>query len=65
MWSDDPVADFLRHDAEQEAMLDRLPRCCHCGHPIQDDICYKINDEIYCEECHNDEFRVWTDDVME
>lgn len=65
MWSDNPVADFHRYDAEQEAKLEKQPRCRKCKKRIQDDICYRINDEIYCEECHNDEFRVWTDDVME
>ena len=64
-WTDDPVADFLRHDAEQEENLSKLPRCCHCRERIQDDICYRINDDLYCENCHNDEFRVWTEDVME
>lgn len=64
-WTDDPVADFHEWDAEQNANAAKLPRCCRCGERIEDDICYRINDEIYCEDCHNDEFRVYTEDVME
>jgi len=64
-FTDDPILDFARHDARQQAQLERQPRCCHCRERIQDDYCYRINDVIYCENCHNDEFRVWTDDVME
>lgn len=32
-WTDDPVADFDRYDAEQQ--LDSLPVCECCGEPIQ------------------------------
>lgn len=63
--TDNPVADFMAYDAEQQAELERLPKCCKCKKRIQDDYCYRINDAIYCEECHNEEFMVWTDDVME
>ena len=61
-FTDDPVADFLTHDREQADRLDRLPKCAHCGEPIQDDYCYEYEGEIYCEECFDwyvkDEFRV-------
>ena len=33
--TDDPVADFERHDREQARRLARLPTCERCGHPIQ------------------------------
>ena len=50
--TDDPIADFERYDAEQQKKLDRLPKCCHCGEPIQDDFCFDLGDgEIYCEDC--------------
>lgn len=49
--TNNPVADFERHDAEQEAMLERLPRCGYCDNPIQDDMAWEVNDEWYCDEC--------------
>lgn len=63
-WSDDPEKDFERYDAEQQAKLDKLPRCCICNEHIQEDTCYVINDEVFCEECHNKEFKKWTDDLI-
>lgn len=61
MITNDPVADYLRYDAERQKELDRLPKCYICGEPIQSDFCYKINDELVCEECLKDDFRVQTD----
>lgn len=51
MWTDDPIADFERYDAEQQAQLDKLPVCCECDEPIQGEYCYEINGEYICEEC--------------
>ena len=56
-WTDDPLADFRRHDAQQEAKLERLPRCSECGEPIQDDYAYCINDEWICERCLDANYR--------
>lgn len=50
-WTDDPLADFDRWDAEQTAALERLPRCCECYEPIQDEVAYYINGEWVCEAC--------------
>lgn len=55
--TDDPLADFLRHDAEEQAWLDSLPICAYCNEPIQDEYYYEINDEPVCEECLNREHR--------
>ena len=54
MWTDDPVADFERWDAEQEEKLKKLPKCCECGEPIQDDSCFEIGGDYYCEDCMED-----------
>lgn len=52
MWiTDDPLADFERHDREQTRQLNRLPRCSECDHPIQDEFAYYINDEWICDDC--------------
>lgn len=50
-WTDDPVADAERYTAEQEAELEKLPKCSECGEPIQTDTYYEFNDELYCEHC--------------
>ena len=55
--TDDPIADFNRWDAEQQAKLDKLPKCAECGEPIQDDYCYEFNDSYLCEECLNENHR--------
>lgn len=49
--TDDPIADFARHDAEQEAWLDRRPECADCGHHIQDEQAFYINGEWICQDC--------------
>ena len=48
---------FLQHEAEQEALLSRRPKCVCCEEPIQDDYLYDINGDLYCEECMNEIFR--------
>lgn len=65
MYAKDPVDYFNEHDAEQQAWLDRLPKCSYCGEPIQGDCYYEINDEAICEECLNDNFRKWVDDFVQ
>ena len=61
-WTDDPLADFHRHDAQCEKALERLPRCCECDKPIQDEFYYEVNDEPICPECMNDNHRKAVDD---
>ena len=53
---------FEQHEAEQQDRLDKLPTCICCGEPIQDEYCYEIDDELYCEKCMNDEYRKPTED---
>lgn len=64
-YTDNPVADHARYDAEQKAIEDKLPKCEYCGEPIQDDFCYEFNDMLICEECLNREHRKWTEDYIE
>lgn len=63
-YTDDPVADFERYDAEQEAALENLPVCSECGQPIQDDYCFVINDEPVHESCLVANYRKHTMDLM-
>jgi formylmethanofuran dehydrogenase subunit E len=51
-----------RHDAEQQAKLEKLPVCDYCEEPIQSDYYYEIDNECICEECLNDNFRKSNDD---
>ena len=64
-WTDDPIADFNRHEAEQQAELDKLPVCYECGEPIQDEECFEINDELICPECLKDNHRKKVEDYIE
>ena len=50
-YTDNPVADYDRYCNEQQKELDRLPRCCECGEPIQDEYAYYINDEWIHKSC--------------
>ena len=62
-YTDDPVWDAMRHDAEQEERLAQRPICADCGEPIQDDCYYEINDEAICPSCIEC-YKKWTDDFV-
>lgn len=51
MWTDDPIADFNRHDREQEAQLRKRPCCSWCGEHITDDYALYFDGQYVCEEC--------------
>ena len=58
MWkTGDPLADYSRHEAEEERCLQRRPKCDICGEPIQDDYLYDINGTLICEKCLERDFR--------
>ena len=63
-YTDNPEIDFARHDAEQQAQLDKLPRCYECTEPMQDDFCYEVNGEYICEICLNDNHLVCVEDLV-
>lgn len=63
--SDDPAADFNRHDADQEAWIARRPVCCYCGEHIQHDHFFLINDEMICPDCLERHFRKDADDFCD
>jgi formylmethanofuran dehydrogenase subunit E len=64
-YSDNPERDFLRHDAEQQRKLDRLPKCAYCGEPITTEECYEIGGNLLCPDCLVDRHRKWVDDLIE
>ena len=51
VYTDDPIADFHAHDAEQTKWLKKLPVCADCLEPIQDETAYYINGEWICQDC--------------
>ena len=55
---------FMKHEAEQEEWLERLPVCDYCGEPIQDEHCYVIDEEFFCPDCMDKYFRKSTDDFI-
>lgn len=65
MWTDDPVKDYERYDAQRCAELERLPICSECGEPIHSDRYYDFNDELICENCLRDNHMNWVDDYLE
>ena len=56
---------WKRHDAKQEEQLDKLPKCECCEEPIQDYYCFEIFNELLCEDCMIDKYRVETDDFID
>lgn len=50
-YSDNPLADFDRWDAEQNKRLEQLPVCADCDNPIQDYEAFYIHGEWICESC--------------
>ena len=63
-FTNDPVADFERYDAEQERELQKLPICSECDEPIQEEHCYEINDELICPDCMEKYHRKLVDDYV-
>ena len=43
--------ELNRREAAEQKWLDRLPKCCECGNPIQDEKLFNIHGDFYCEEC--------------
>ena len=47
----DAYEQWEQHEAEQEAAIERLPRCSECDEHIQSDYAYEVNGEYICEAC--------------
>lgn len=55
---EDNYSMWKRHDDRQQAELDLLPRCEHCGEPIQDEKAVQFNDCLYHLECIEENYMV-------
>ena len=66
-WTDDPVADFERYDAEKERWLARRPICCICKEHIQEDkmIYYNGNQCCPLSECEDEFWQKIREDFLE
>lgn len=56
---------FLRHQAEQDNKLEKMPVCSICEEHVQEDRVYVINGDIVCPYCLEEEFGRNVEDLME
>jgi hypothetical protein len=61
----DYAEQYDAHEARQERLLKKYPKCCHCRERITDDEFYNIKGDYYHTECCDSEFLVSTEDYME
>ena len=52
------------HERECERELERLPICCECDQPIQDEVCFEFDGELICLECLKENHKKHTDDYI-
>lgn len=50
-YTDDPVADFDKWDAEREKWREQLPCCEECGEHIQQEDAVLLDGKWYCDCC--------------
>ena len=53
----DNYSQWLDHERQLDKQLAQLPVCADCGHHIQDDHYYLINDKAICPECLESGYR--------
>ena len=61
---EDNYSLWERREREQERWLAKLPVCCECENPIQDEAFYEINGEYVCSDCLETNHKKWTDDYI-
>lgn len=54
---EDNYSQWEAKTAMEESWLNSRPVCEYCGHPIQDEYYYSINDEAVCQDCLDAHFR--------
>lgn len=60
----DAYDQWKAHEAEQQAQLDKLPRCSECENPIQTEYCFEVNDELICPHCMMENHRKAVEDIV-
>lgn len=63
-YTDDPLLDYERYEAEQYRKLKHHPRCSHCDEYIQSHY-YHVNDGIICPDCLECDYRVDADEYLD
>ena len=62
------IPDYLdqwsEYNRKLEEALEKLPKCCECGHEIQAEYCFEINDEYVCEKCLIENHRKSIEDLV-
>lgn len=64
-YTDNPIFDHALYEAQRERMIDKFPKCAHCGEPITDDHLFDIDGELYHLSCAEREFQKFTDDYID
>lgn len=64
LYSDNPIKDHYRYEAEREKQLQKLPKCSYCHDFIQEDFYFEINGEVICETCMDRFFKKDVDDYV-
>ena len=64
MYCPDNYDLFCEHEARQEVALDKCPKCCDCGEPIQEEYLFNVNGDLFCFDCMKSNFRRDTEDYM-
>lgn len=54
----DNYDQFLAKERREKKWLDSLPKCDRCHKPIQDEYCFNVYGETYCEKCNIILFRM-------
>lgn len=62
--SDDPSADFNRHEARAEAWLRKRPVCCFCGEHIQGRRLFDVEGKLWHRSCFIEEHEKDTEDYI-
>ena len=63
--SDDPVADFNRHEANERAWLAKRPICEYCREHIQNRKLIDYDGVLYHRSCFLEQFEKETEDYIE
>lgn len=53
------------HQSRIEKEQARLPKCCECDQPIEDDDCYEFDNDLICPQCLDDNHRRSTYEFIE
>lgn len=48
---------YEKEDEGGRDPIEPLPVCAECGEEIQDEYCWEINGETYCDDCARDLFQ--------